>query len=92
MSEERLSLSQINKMKHAVGLNNIRTMPKDGNYSAYRNFFAVASKDVDWEELVAIGYATVRYVEWCQEYVYYVSQKGLEYLGKLFGITIKEMK
>ena len=87
-----MTISQIDKMKHAVGLNNIRTMPKDGKYSAYRNFFAVSEKDPDWEELVTIDFATCRYVQWCREYTYYVSQKGLEYLEKLMGIKIKEMK
>ena len=79
-------------MKHAVGLNNIRIMPKDGKYSAYRNFFGVSAKDVDWEELVTLGYATCNFVQWNQEYIYYVSPKGLEYLERLLGIKIKVMK
>lgn len=88
----KLSFSQLSKMKHAIGLNNINKLPKDGKYSAYRNFYATQKEDVDWEELVKMGLATRRFIEWNKEYYYNVSQAGLDYLGKLFGITIKEMK
>ena len=88
----KLSLSQLSKMKHAVGLNNINKLPKDRKYSAYRNFYGTQKEDVDWEELVKMGLATRRFIEWNKEYIYYVSQAGLDYLGQLFGLTIKEMK
>jgi hypothetical protein len=88
----RLSLEQINKLKHAVGLNNIRSMPKNGIYSAYRNFFSAQNKDIDWEELVKIGYATCQYVQWCQEYCYCVSTAGLRYLEGLLDIKIEVKK
>lgn len=88
----KLSFSQLSKMKHAVGLNNINKMPKDKKYSAYRNFYACQKEDADWEELVKMGLATRRYVEWCKEWTYFVSQEGLDYLGALFDLKITEMK
>ena len=88
----KLSFSQLSKMKHAVGLNNINKMPKDKKYSAYRNFYACQKEDVDWEELVKMGLATRRYVEWNKEYMYVVTQEGLDYLGALFDLKITEMK
>ena len=91
-NELKLSLSQISKMKHAIGLNNINQRPKDGNFSAYRNFYSCREEDKEWEELVIAGQATCQYVNWNQEYVYHVSQEGLDYLGKIFNIKIKEMK
>lgn len=90
MSKEiRLTLSQINKMKHAVGLDLIRYMPNDSKYSAYRNFFASQKKDADLEQLVAIGYASSNYVQWADEWIYYITTSGIDYLEKLLNLKIK---
>lgn len=50
----KLSSNQINKMKHALGLNHQR--PRRGSYSPYRNAY-ITSDDPEWNELVEQGLA-----------------------------------
>lgn len=83
-----LTSSQISKMKHAVGLNNINVISDGMEFPTYRNFFSSRGKDPDWEELVRMGYATCQISGWSQEHTYYLSPEGLRCLGGINNITI----
>lgn len=88
MSEIKLSIRQIEMMKHAIGFD--RRNIKKNQYGAYRNRYIVTNPDNDWEELISFGYATKRAFEAERQIAYYVSELGMKYLGSLFGCTIKE--
>ena len=88
MDDIKLSLQQIEKMRHAIGLGYENT--KKSRDCAYRNRYIVSKPDNDWEELVSIGYATKREFEIEKQIVYYVSELGMKYLGCLFGCIITE--
>lgn len=90
MSDPKLSLRQIELMQHAIGFDRRRI--KKNKYEAYRNRYIVSQPDNDWEELIAIGYATKREFEIEKQIGYYVSELGMKYLGVLFGCIIKEME
>lgn len=87
MEQPKLSLQQIEKMQHAIGLG--REKLKKSRYSAYRNHFVVGKTDEDWEYLVGIGYATKREFENEKQIGYYVSNTGAKYLTCLFGCIIE---
>lgn len=88
MNDIKLSLRQIEKMEHAIGFG-YENMKKR-KYCAYRNRYIVSKPDNDWEELVAVGYATKREFEIEKQIAYYVSELGMKYLGVLFGCIITE--
>lgn len=90
MNDIKLSLQQIEKMKHAIGLGYENT--KKSRYCAYRNRYIVSKPDNDWEELISIEYATKREFEIEKQIVYYVSELGIKYLGILFECIITEKK
>lgn len=90
MDDVKLSLRQIEKMKHAIGFS--REKIKRNRYNAYRNRFVASNSDKDWEELVSIGYAEKREFEIEKQIGYYVSELGMKYLGVLFGCIIIESK
>lgn len=87
MDKVKLSISQIQKMQHAIGFS---PMLRQSRYKAYRNRYIVSKPDDDWEELVIIGYATKRKFEIEKQIAYYVSDLGMKYLGVLFGCIITE--
>lgn len=88
MAEVKLTLRQIELMKHAIGFDSGKIKRK--RYEAYRNRYIVSTTDSDWEELVSIGYATKREFEIEKQIGYYVSELGLKYLGCLFECIITE--
>ena len=90
MSEQKLSLRQIEIMRHAIGLGNEKL--KKSRYDAYRNHFIVGKIDEDWENLVAIGYATKREFKDEKQVGYYVTTQGAKFLTCLLGcvITLEE--
>lgn len=87
MSEPRLSLRQIDLMRHAIGLGNEKL--KKRQYDVYRNHYVSAKIDEDWEYLVSVGYATKREFENEKQIGYYVTTQGAKYLTCLFGTIIK---
>ena len=86
MEEPKLSLRQIEIMRHAIGLGNEKL--KKSIYDAYRNYFVTSKIDEDWEYLVGINYATKREFENEKQIVYYVTTQGAKYLTCLFGTII----
>lgn len=90
MSEIKLSLRQIELMKHAIGFSIDKI--KGERYEAYRNRYLSNCLNDDWECLVKEGLAEKRNTfPHDNNVLYFVSDLGLEYLGKLFGCIIKEM-
>lgn len=86
--EIKLSIEQINKMKHAIGLNVARPNSKR-RYVAYRNFYdAGENPNKEWEELVELKLAIRRNSRISKSIIYYVSKEGLLYLSDLLGISI----
>lgn len=89
LNEVRLSVTQIEKMKHALGLNHPNSKMK---LVAYRNFYATGD-DPEWNELVERGLANKRSDPFCKgDIVYHVSEVGLDYLSRIIGkkITISK--
>jgi len=81
------SEAHINKMAHAIGLDNVR--PQKGTaYDAYRNSCWYSEPDEMWDELVVAGYAKDRRAK--NEYRYHVTPKGLMLLARHFGLMIRE--
>lgn len=86
MSEIKLSLRQIEIMRHAIGLGNEKL--KKSRYDAYRNRYVVTDPNTEWEYLIGIGYAGNSEFQIGGNVVYYVTDSGIEYLSSLFGLTI----
>ena len=86
MDEIKLSLRQIEMMRHAIGLGNDKL--KKSRYDAYRNRYIVSKPDENWEYLISIGYASTREFEMENQIGYYVSELGVKYLSDLFGLII----
>lgn len=86
MEEPKLSLRQIEIMRHAIGLGNEKL--KKSIYDAYKNYFVTSEIDEDWEYLVGINYATKREFENEKQIGYYVTTQGAKYLTCLFGTII----
>ena len=86
INEIRLSVSQIQKMKHALGLNH----PTNSKMKLVvnRNFYAT-DDDPEWNELVERGLASKRSDPFCKgDIVYHVSEEGLDYLSRIMCKTI----
>lgn len=80
---------------HAIGLDNKRPYKRHGKlfYRPYRNFYATligCPADWPWEPMVWDGYASFRKNG---EYItYFLTRKGLDWLGKELGMTIYDEK
>lgn len=86
LNEIRLGVSQIQKMKHALGLN--RPTNSKMKLVANRNFY-VTGDDPEWNELVERGLANKRSDPFCKgDYVYHVSELGVDYLSRIIGKKI----
>ena len=75
MKEEiKVTKSQLNKMKHALGLNR--------NIKPNRNYYYTYANDDDWEELIAEGLADIETVDFEKGMAYFrVTKEGKEFLG-----------
>lgn len=83
----KLSSSQINKMKHAIGLDNAR--PVKNSYTAYRNTYFTGD-DTEWNELVEMKLANKSTDPFCNgDFVYSVTSAGIAELEVILGIRIK---
>lgn len=83
----KLSSSQINKMKHAIGLDNARPVKK--HYTPYRNTYFTGD-DVEWNELVGMKLANKSADPFCKgDFVYSVTSAGIAELEVILGIKIK---
>ena len=82
---------QIDDMKHCVGFD--RQMVKRGKYNVWRNYFTTSDNDPDWDSLVKQGLATKSdFPHGCGKNpkAYQVSSEGLDFLGEILSVDIKE--
>lgn len=90
INEIKLSVSQITKMKHAIGLDNPSQSKK--NPVAYRNYYATGD-DPEWNEVVEMGLAVKRSDPFCKDdFVYHLNTHGIEYLSNIIGKKITVAK
>ena len=74
----KLSLEQIENMKHAIG--NERTL------SPYRNYFNTGILDESWDELVELELATKSDRKELGGIFYYLTTKGINCIYKITGV------
>lgn len=83
-------MSQIQKMRHALGL--YHPINSKMKLVANRNFY-VTGDDPEWNELVERGLASKRSDPSCKgDYMYHVSEMGLDYLSRIIGKKITVSK
>lgn len=87
MKDIKLSLRQIQIMKHAIGFD--RNRIRKGRYEAYRNRY-ITNCDKDWEELIEIGFANKKTFDLEKTVMYFVTETGMKYLEMLFECMIIE--
>lgn len=81
-----ISLEQIKLMKHAIGFTSKKI--KRGKYVAWRNYFCSYGESRDWEQLVELGFAEKNQRE--KAIYYFVTKKGMDYIGEIMGAKIIE--
>lgn len=93
MNEIKLTIEQINDMKHCIGYQPPSNVPKRGVLNAYRNYYTTNNNGVKHlDELVDIGFMTVGEFGEYKNKIYRVTSKGIDYLAELFNIRIKQDK
>lgn len=92
MKAHKLSLEQIEMMKHTIGFSSDRvTGRKHRKYEAFRNYYTTGKPEPELEELVEVGLMVSRpYPMGCGEnpQVYFVSEAGFTYLSKLLDVAV----
>ncbi len=85
IDEIKLNQSQIQKMKHTIGLDRpVRREP----YKIYRNFYA-SDDDTEWNEIVDMGLAEKKDDPFNKETkVYHLTMQGIKYLARITGIQL----
>lgn len=82
----KLSVEQIHKMRHAIGLTT--DTPSKKMYTPYRNYY-VTGEDPDWEELVKAGLASKRPdLFYKDDIIFSVTAAGCGVLQEITGIQI----
>ncbi len=88
--EIKLSVSQIQMMKHALGLDNPFLSKRKPE--AYRNYYATGD-DPEWNDIVEKGLAEKRADPFCKgDVIYHLTTEGIDYLSSLIGkkITVRK--
>lgn len=82
----------INLASHAVGLDRKKPYKRHGKYfyKPYRNYFCASIPFVEWEMMVAEGYAEAGGKDRYGGRMYWLTRKGLDWLGEKLGITIHD--
>lgn len=84
---------EIDNMCHALGFEPSKINKGQRVHKYYRNYFCAGVKDKKtWEELVKLGYAEKAPSAIINDYYYYVTQKGLDFLSSIYKIEFKPMK
>ena len=94
MKDYKISLQQIDLMKHCIGFSSQSVKGrKNPKYEAYRNYFTTSGVDEEWEDLVNQGLSTKReHKRGCghNPQIYFVSQDGLDFLSDVLSVKITE--
>lgn len=76
--------------KHFIGLDRKKPYIRHGKkfYKPYRNYFCSGKNHDDLDNLVSTGYAERGEENQHGGYTYYLTRKGLDWLGEKFDIKI----
>lgn len=76
--------------KHFIGLDRKKPYIRHGKkfYRPYRNYYASGSNHEDLDVMVGAGYVERGEENQHGGYTYYMTRKGLDWLGNELGITI----
>ena len=87
------ALLKIDKMCHAIGFEPTETRKNQRVHEYYRNYFCAGEKDKEtWNELVKLGYAKKTPSTIINDYYYYVTQQGIDFLSSIFKIKLQPRK
>lgn len=78
---------------HAIGLNNKKPYKRHGRlfYRPYRNYYAAGRKDCEsWDLMVDAGYAKAGMKNRNGGRTYWLTRKGLDWLGEQLGVHIHD--
>ena len=81
-----ITLNEIDLIKHAIGLDEIKKI-RYGKYNAYRNYFYTYIPDNNWEVLIQKGLADSR-TETNGYITYFITKECFEMLSKIFMAKI----
>lgn len=93
LKTDQIPQNQLNLMKHALGLDQTKSKPKRGKYTAYRNYYCSYGKNADWESLVECGMATYQIGNpdiYPSSIFYHVSEEGMRFMEGILGFKIVE--
>ena len=88
----RLTLDQIDNMRHAIGFEPSSTRKGQQRYTFYRNYFTTSGPDPEWEDLMIQGFAARRDVPEERRTYYSVTPQGIRVLEDIFRIHFEEGK
>lgn len=83
----------INFASHAIGLDNEKPYKRRGKlfYRPYRNYYDASMGDCRvWDSLVKKGYAKAGKKDRYGGRMYWLTRKGLDWLGEQLGIVIHD--
>lgn len=78
---------------HAIGLDRNKPYKRHGRYfyKPYRNYYAASSNDCKvWEMMVAEGHAEAGRKDRYGGRMYWLTRKGLDWLGEQIGVHIHD--
>lgn len=80
----------IDNAKHCIGLDYKKSYTRHGKkfYRPYRNYYAVHISNGAWMHLKEKGYADHDQASECEHCIFWLTRKGLDWLGKELDITI----
>ena len=86
----KLTIDQIDNMRHAVGLEIRKLRKNQWKFTAYRNYFTTSlAGDKAWDDLVFEGLAEWSYCIEGNCIVYRVTKAGLKVLEYIFGVIVE---
>lgn len=89
MNEDRC----VKLAKHAIGLDRKWPYKRHGRlfYKPYRNYYGASVKDCEtWDIMVANGYAEAGRKDRYGGRMYWLTRRGLDWLGEKLGIQIHD--
>lgn len=80
---------------HAIGLDNKKPYRRHGKYfyKPYKNYYDASIYDCEyWNEMCELGYAFKGMKNRYDGAMYWLTRKGLDWLGELLHITIHDVE
>lgn len=88
-----VEVEYIKLASHAIGLGHKKAYRRNGRlfYKPYRNYYAAGKKDCEiWDLMVGEGYAEAGKENQHGGRIYWLTRKGLDWLGEQLGIHIHD--